>query len=393
MTEKRNNDFNVPTLRFPGFEGGDISSYRKYYFKDIFLFSTGKNIKQNEASPEFEIPCVRYGELYHMYNEVITEVVNKTNIDKSELRFSDGDEILLPSAGEDPLDIGSASALTIQGVAIGRTINVLKPAADNIYSQVYVSYYINHRLRKTISSLAKGVSISNVYNSDLKTLEIILPNLTEQNKIADFLSLIDRRIQTQNKIIEELKLLKSTLCNQLIVENNGLAYRVSDIATIGRGRVINSREINQSKPIYPVYSSQTSNDGIMGYLDKYDFDGEYITWTTDGANAGTVFYRNGKFNCTNVCGVLKIKNPSMYNAVFVSLALQRQTKKFVSTNLANPKLMNNVMAGITLDLPEIEIQNKIARIILGIETKISNEIQYLAKLSKQKTYLLNKLFK
>lgn len=185
----------------------------------------------------------------------------------------------------------------------------------------------------------------------------------------------------------------STLCNQLIVENNGLAYRVSDIATIGRGRVINSREINQSKPIYPVYSSQTSNDGIMGYLDKYDFDGEYITWTTDGANAGTVFYRNGKFNCTNVCGVLKIKNPSMYNAVFVSLALQRQTKKFVSTNLANPKLMNNVMAGITLDLPEIEIQNKIARIILGIETKISNEIQYLAKLSKQKTYLLNKLFK
>lgn len=180
----------------------------------------------------------------------------------------------------------------------------------------------------------------------------------------------------------------------MIEDNNGIPNKVNDIANIGRGRVISSREIsNQNNSLYPVYSSQTSNDGIMGYLDKYDFDGEYITWTTDGANAGTVFYRNGKFNCTNVCGVLKIKNPSLYNAVFVSLALQRRTKKFVSTNLANPKLMNNVMAGIKIDLPEIEMQNKIARIILGIETKISNEIQYLAKLAKQKTYLLNKLFK
>ena len=46
----------------------------------------------------------------------------------------------------------------------------------------------------------------------------------------------------------------------------------------------------------------------MGYLDNFMFEGEYISWTTDGANAGTVFYRNGKFNCTNVCGLLKLRN-------------------------------------------------------------------------------------
>jgi len=86
----------VPDLRFSEFEGKGVNSfYKNYYFKDIFLFSTGKNIKQKEASPEFEIPCVRYGELYHMYNEVIYEIINRTNLDKSELRFSKGDEILL----------------------------------------------------------------------------------------------------------------------------------------------------------------------------------------------------------------------------------------------------------------------------------------------------------
>ena len=84
---------NIPQLRFPEFK----DEWERKKFDDIFIFSTGKNIKQNEASPEFETPCVRYGELYHMYNEVISEVINKTNLDKSELLFSEGDEILLPS--------------------------------------------------------------------------------------------------------------------------------------------------------------------------------------------------------------------------------------------------------------------------------------------------------
>ena len=199
-----NNEHNIPKLRFPEFEG----NWEMKKFDEIFVFSTGKNIKQNEASPEFETPCVRYGELYHMYNEVITEIVNKTNLNRSELRFSDGDEILLPSAGEDPLDIGSASALTIKNVAIGRTINILKPLKTNVYSQIYASYYINHKLRKNISKLAKGVSISIVYNSDLKTLQIKLPILPEQTKIATFLNAVDEKLtalKQKKSLLEQYK--------------------------------------------------------------------------------------------------------------------------------------------------------------------------------------------
>ena len=58
---------------------------------------------------------------------------------------------------------------------------------------------------------------------------------------------------------------------------------------------------------YPVYSSQTKNNGILGYLNTFDFDQSQLTWTTDGANAGTVFLREGKHNCTNVCGTLMPK--------------------------------------------------------------------------------------
>ena len=204
-------------LRFKDDHGNQFPDWEEKKFADIFVFSTGKNIKQEEASPDFATPCIRYGELYHMYNEVITTIINRTNIDESELKFSDGDEILLPSAGEDPLDIGSASALTIKDVAIGRTINVLKPKESGVYEQTFASYYINQKLRKKISTLARGASISNVYNSDLKKLEIHLPSLPEQTKIAKFLSALDRKIESVANQIAHTQAFKKGLLQQMFV--------------------------------------------------------------------------------------------------------------------------------------------------------------------------------
>ena len=68
---------------------------------------------------------------------------------------------------------------------------------------------------------------------------------------------------------------------------------------------------------------QVAYDGVMGYLATFDFEGNYITWTTDGANAGTVFARSGKFNCTNVCGTIKVRNGDHR---FIASALGRVSK-------------------------------------------------------------------
>ena len=168
-------------------------------------------------------------------------------------------------------------------------------------------------------------------------------------------------------------------------------FQITDIASLGRGRVISSVEISkQRNPKYPVYSSQTFSDGIMGYLNTYDFDGEYVTWTTDGANAGTVFYRNGKFNCTNVCGTLKINNH--HNPYFVALCLNLIAKKYVFTNLANPKLMNNVMASIKVYLPELQEQNRLTRLFISLTNKIECEISILKAFRENKNYFLQEMF-
>jgi restriction endonuclease S subunit len=154
--------------------------------------------------------------------------------------------------------------------------------------------------------------------------------------------------------------------------------KVSSIATVGRGRVISHREIARAlTPTYPVYSSQTSSNGVMGYLDSYDFEGEYVTWTTDGANAGTVFHRNGRFNCTNVCGTIKVDRN---DARFVSLILSRIAPRYVSRQLGNPKLMNDVMKQVEIPLPHsIAEQRAIAAALTDVDRLVDGLDSLIAK--------------
>lgn len=140
---------------------------------------------------------------------------------------------------------------------------------------------------------------------------------------------------------------------------------ISELCQDGRGRVISNDYITRNSGVYPVYSSQTSNDGIMGYIDTFDFDGEYITWTTDGAKAGTVFYRNGKFNCTNVCGTLKVVSEKV-NVKYLTYILGKIAHLYVN-HVGNDKLMNVEMRKINIPIPAIELQNEFAIYVNSID--------------------------
>ena len=144
---------------------------------------------------------------------------------------------------------------------------------------------------------------------------------------------------------------------------NGVEYKcVGDIALICRGRVMSKDYIKENKGEYPVYSSQTENNGELGFISTYDFDGEYLTWTTDGANAGSIFYRSGKFRIPNVCGLIQVNSDIMYTR-FMYYALSVVSKKYVSSGMGNPKLMSNVMAKIKIPIPPLPVQGEIVRIL------------------------------
>ena len=127
--------------------------------------------------------------------------------------------------------------------------------------------------------------------------------------------------------------------------------KVAELFRVTRGYVLAATQTEVSKTDenpYPVYSSQTKDKGLMGYYKDYLYE-DAITWTTDGANAGTVNYRAGKFYCTNVCGVL-LSNEVEANQM-IAEALNNVAKGYVSY-VGNPKLMNNVMADILIQIPK-----------------------------------------
>ena len=144
---------------------------------------------------------------------------------------------------------------------------------------------------------------------------------------------------------------------------NGVEYKeLKDLCIISRGKVISKDYIRDNPGNFPVYSSQTENEGNLGNISTYDYDGEYLTWTTDGANAGTVFYRNTKFNVTNVCGLLKIKVEKI-TSKFLYYFLVVKAPEYVNKGMGNPKLMSNVMERIKVPLPPLEVQNEIVKVL------------------------------
>lgn len=147
--------------------------------------------------------------------------------------------------------------------------------------------------------------------------------------------------------------------------------KVKKIFDIGRGRVIATTELSDNG--YPVFSSQTKNNGILGYIDTYDFDRSQLTWTTDGANAGTVFIREGKHNCTNVCGTLMPKNnTNELKYLYYCLGYIAFFHKRADIN--GYKIMNNEMAEIELLLPAIAEQQKISAFLDRKCTEIDSVI-------------------
>ena len=166
--------------------------------------------------------------------------------------------------------------------------------------------------------------------------------------------------------------------------------KVKKIFNISRGRVIAKTELSD-EGVYPVYSSQTKNNGCLGFIDTYDYDEPQLTWTTDGANAGTVFLREGKYNCTNICGTLlpKTKDNNLHYLKY-SLAHVAIYHKRADTN--GYKIMSNEMAEIEIPLPDKRIQKNIATFLDGktaqIDSIIENTKQSIIEFKKYKQALI-----
>ncbi|WP_420578487.1 restriction endonuclease subunit S [Ekhidna sp.] len=188
-----------PSLRFSEFKG----NWDEVKLGDIATFKKGKGISKSDIVSDGNVECIRYGELYTHYSEVINEIESRTNIKKGLVLSKKGD-VIIPASGETQIDIATASCILKEGVVLGGDLNIIESTLNGIF----LSYYLNNKRRYDIARLAQGNSVVHLYPSQLRTLKLVVPTIPEQQKIASFLSVVDTKIwqlQKKKDLLEQYK--------------------------------------------------------------------------------------------------------------------------------------------------------------------------------------------
>ncbi|RXW53320.1 restriction endonuclease subunit S [Enterococcus faecium] len=338
----------------------------------------------------------------------------KINIDESDRIISEDEyksihknfnlekgDVLLTIVGS----IGEAAVLENPfKLTFQRSVAYLRPngtlTSQFLYTTIMSTKFQRELKKRQVVSAQPGI-----YLGDLSMIPIELPCMEEQQKIGTFFKQLDDTITLHQRKLDLLKETKKGFLQKMFPKNGAKVpeirfpgftedweqRKVGEIFKVTRGQVLAATETSESiteKNIYPVYSSQTKNDGLMGYYSDYLFD-TAITWTTDGANAGTVNYRNGKFYSTNVNGVLL--SDKGYANKAVAEIINRIAWKHVS-KVGNPKLMNNVMSEIIITIPSVEEQETISRFFTQLDSTITLHERELDLLKEMKKGFLQKMF-
>ncbi len=379
MTTTVNNEhknIKVPNLRFKEFEG----EWKEERLADIADLYKGTGISKDQLSDDGE-PCILYGELYTKYNsETIREVISKTNINNTKLVRSKANDVIIPCSGETAEDIATARCVLNGNILLGGDLNIIRLHG---YDGAFMSYQLNGRRKYDIAKVAQGVSVVHLYGEHLKGVKTINPCLEEQKKIAKLLSLLDERIATQNKIIDKLQSLIKGIA-QKIVRSNKPNVRLYECVECSSSTQQESEVCEQGA--YPVYGA----NGIVGYLDDYNTEGEAVYIIKDGSGVGTVSYVTGKCSATGTLNTLQAKDG--YSLQYLYYLLKVFNFEPYKTGMAIPHIYFKDYGKAKVFCPSYTEQLQYARLLSAIDSKLSVEKNTLRKLSLQKQYLLRQMF-
>ena len=353
-------------------------------------------------------PCILYGELYTKYkSEVISDIFSKTDIDTRKLVKSKANDVIIPCSGETAVDIATARCVPYDNILLGGDLNIIR-----LYDcdGSFMSYQLNGKRKYDLAKVAQGVSVVHLYGDHLKGVKTYNPCLEEQKKIAKLLSLLDERIATQNKIIEDLKKLKSAISKLLFTRKDLLetTIRLADIATLKNGYAFQSSKYNilgkwKIITIANVSGGRYINEEDCNCIINLPNDiqdhqvlkeGDILISLT--GNVGRVsLCKSGAYLLNQRVGLLHIEGNIDKEFLYQVLSSRRFENNMVACGQGAAQM--NIGKGDVENfvLPYSSKANNIhlvARILHSYDECIINELRELTLLTMQKQYFLAQMF-
>ena len=159
-------------------------------------------------------PFILYGELYTTYHEVITSVVRKTEAEVDSVYRSIVGDVLIPTSGETPEEISTASCVMLPGVILAGDLNIFR--SSKVDGRI-MSYILNHIVNGSIARVAQGKSIVHVQASEISKIEISYPDPETQDRIVRVLEAISSRVEYCEKELDNLTKMRGSLLQQLFI--------------------------------------------------------------------------------------------------------------------------------------------------------------------------------
>ena len=385
----------VPHLRFPEFSG----EWEETTLGKISEITKGSGISKDQLSEQGS-PCILYGELYTKYkSEVIGVVYSRTELESSSLVKSKANDVIIPCSGETAIDISTARCVPFNNILLGGDLNIIRLKHDD---GGFFAYQLNGARKKDIARVAQGVSVVHLYGENLKHIRVYHPVIEEQKKITRLLSLIDERIATQNKIIEDLKLLKSAIIESTYYNRSYHPCRIGDV-------IEQISERNKDKSIDMVLSV-SNKQGFINQSEQFE---DRIIASEDTSNYKIVHkndfaYNPARINVGSIARLTTIKM-GIVSPMYICFRVRKGVvseylEHFFSTSYffyeMQKRLEGSVrqclsfesICNIPIYIPSSEEQHTIGKKISVLLDKIDIETHYHCKLVEQKHYLLRQMF-
>ena len=394
---------NVPNLRFPEFQG----EWQEERLADIADLSKGIGISKEQLSADGE-PCILYGELYTKYkSETIKEVISKTNIDNTKLVKSKANDVIIPCSGETAEEIATARCVLKDDILLGGDLNIIRLHG---YDGSFMSYQLNGKRKYDIAKVAQGVSVVHLYGEHLKNIKTINPSLNEQKKIANLLSLLDERISTQNKIIEDLKKLKYAISKYLFERKdlfetkiklskvaelkNGYAFQSSKYNALGKWKILTIANVAGER--YVKTNECNCIIEIPYDIQKHQkLEANDILISLTG-NVGRVsLCTEGFFLLNQRVGLLQLKVSEDREYIYQALSSHKFENSMIACAQGAAQMnigkgdVENYILPYSFNKENI---NSVASVLKNYDKYIINEINMLSMLHSQKQYLLRQMF-
>ena len=381
-----NKVLNVPHLRFPEFTG----EWEKYPLTDFMSFKNGMNpdAKRFGSGTKFISVMDILNNQYICYDNIRASVeLQEGDLDTYGVNYGD---IVFQRSSETLEDVGQANVYLDCKPAIFGGF-VIRGKSKGNYNPLFLRYLLaSPTARKRIIVKGAGAQHFNISQDGLSKVVIDVPNIDEQEKVGKLLQCIDERIATQNKIIEDLKKLKSVITDLLfnsIIDAHTI--RLGNIAHITNGvGDVQDANIEHIENWYPFFDRSEE----LKWFPTYSFDKEAVIYAGEGQSFYPRYYK-GKFALHQRCYAI---------TDFASCILPKYCYYFMST-LNSYFVRNSVGSTVSslrmdifqkaeIKLPPIPKQQHICKIIDAFCTKLEVEQSIISTLQELKQFLLSQMF-